>query len=83
MAEITEEKVKELCRDVIEKEELVSRPFCKLRHEVLEKEVGDMRKDNVKRDEKLDSIHRLAYGIMCGIIVTLAIQVINMLGRPQ
>lgn len=46
-------------------------------------EIKNLKEDNEKRDSKLDSIHRLAYGIMGGIIISLAIQVINTLAKVK
>jgi hypothetical protein len=79
MAELTEEKVKDICRDLLDKElvDMVNRTFCKLRHETIEKEVTEMKGDNKTRDGKLDAIHKLAYGILGGIIISLVIQVVN------
>lgn len=77
MAEFSEDKIKEICRSLIDAEQLVSRPFCILRHQITEGEVEAMRESNKTRDGKLDSIHRLAYGILGGIIVSLVVQLIK------
>lgn len=83
MAEMSEEKIKEICRDLIDREQLVSRPFCILRHQTIETEVEAMQKSNEARDAKLDSIRNLAFTILGGIIITLAVQVISLLGKTQ
>lgn len=76
--DMTEDRVKNLCREAIDAD---CEKFCIIRHQPIMTEVATMKEDNVKRDGKLDSIHRLAYGIMGGIIVSLVVQVLSAIGK--